>query len=48
MKAKAFILVSLILVVAIFSGPLITPSVDGKEISDVKVLMIITEAFGWN
>jgi len=48
MKRKAIVLVSLLLVVAIFSSPSIMPTADGKEISDVKVLMIITEAFGWN
>jgi len=45
---RVFTLVSLILVVSFFSGPLLMPSVDAKEISDVKVLMIITEAFGWD
>jgi len=48
MKAKAIVLVSLLVVVAVFSGPLFTPTADGQEISDVKVLMIVTDAFGWN
>jgi len=46
--ARTFTLVSLILIVSIFSGPLLMPSIDAEEISDVKVLMIITEAFGWD
>jgi len=48
MKAKALALVSLLVVVAVFSGPLIVPLADGQVVSDVKVLMIVTEAFGWN
>ncbi|MHA1136282.1 MAG: DJ-1/PfpI family protein [Candidatus Thorarchaeota archaeon] len=48
MKDKALVLVSLLVVVAVFSGPLFTPTADGQEISDVKVLMIVTEGFGWN
>ncbi len=48
MKAKALALVSLLLVVAVFSSPLLMPTVEGQEISDVKVLMLICDGFGWN
>lgn len=48
MKAQALGIVSLIVIVAVFSGPLLMPITDGQEISDVKVLMLVTEAFGWN
>jgi putative intracellular protease/amidase len=48
MKAKALGLVSLLVIVAVFSGPLLMPVADGQEISEVKVLMLVTEAFGWN
>jgi putative intracellular protease/amidase len=48
MKAKAIVLVSIILVVAVFSGPLVMPSVEAQDVSDVKVLMLLTELFGWN
>ncbi|TFG31298.1 hypothetical protein EU528_06615 [Candidatus Thorarchaeota archaeon] len=48
MKARALAIVSLIVFVAILSGPLLMPVADGKEISDVKVLMLVTTAFGWN
>ncbi len=47
MKAKALAIVSLLLVVAVFSSPLFMP-VEGQEISDVKVLMLICDGFGWN
>ena len=48
MKAKGLILISLILLVAVFSGPLLIPTADGQEVTDVKVLMLVTDAFGWN
>ncbi|MCK5265744.1 MAG: DJ-1/PfpI family protein [Candidatus Thorarchaeota archaeon] len=48
MKTKALALVSLLLVVAVFSSPLLIPTAEGQEVSDIKVLMIITDAFGWN
>ncbi len=48
MKAKGLVLISLILLVAVFSGPLLIPTADGQEVTDVKVLMIVTEEFGWN
>ena len=48
MKAKALALVSLLVVVAVFSGPVIIPTAEGQGISDVKVLMIVADAFGWN
>lgn len=48
MKVKALALVSLLLVVAVFSSPLLMPTVEGQEISDVKVLMLICDGFGWN
>ncbi len=48
MKAKALALVSLLLVVAVFSSPLLMPTVEAQEVSDVKVLMLICDGFGWN
>ncbi|MGY5873658.1 MAG: DJ-1/PfpI family protein [Candidatus Thorarchaeota archaeon] len=48
MKNKALVLVSLLLVVAVISSPYLMPVADGQEISDVKVLMLIADAFGWN
>jgi len=48
MKTKALVLVSLLLVVAVFSSPLMMPIAEGQEISDVKVLMLIADGFGWN
>ena len=40
--------VSLLLVVAVFSSPLLMPTVEAQEICDVKVLILITDGFGWN
>jgi len=48
MKAKTLAIISLIIVVAIFAGPNVIPTAEAHDVSDVKVLMIITEAFGWN
>ena len=48
MKTKALVLVSLLLVVAVFSSPLLMPIAEGQEVSDVKVLMLIADGFGWN
>jgi len=48
MKAKAFTLISLIVIITIIAGPTLMPAADAQDVSDVKVLMIITEAFGWN
>lgn len=48
MKAKALAFVTLIAVVALFAGPEIMPAATAQDVSDVKVLMIITEAFGWD
>jgi len=48
MKAKSLALVTLLLVVAVFSSPLLMPTVEGQEISDVKVLVLICDGFGWN
>jgi putative intracellular protease/amidase len=48
MKLKAITLVSLILLVAIATGPILTPTAQGQEISDIKVLMLISDYFGWN
>jgi len=48
MKTKTLALVSLLLIVGVFSSPLLMPTADGQEISDVKVLILITDGFGWN
>jgi putative intracellular protease/amidase len=48
MKAKAIVFVSLIIAVAIFTGPGLVPTATAQDVSDVSVLMLITEAFGWN
>jgi putative intracellular protease/amidase len=48
MKTKALAFVTLIAVVALFAGPGIMPAASAQDVSDVKVLMIITEAFGWD
>ena len=48
MKTKALVFVSLILVVAIFASPGLMPTATAQDVSDVQVLMLITESFGWN
>jgi putative intracellular protease/amidase len=48
MKIKAISLVSLIMLLAILSNPVLVSTVQGQEISDVKVLMLISDYFGWN
>jgi putative intracellular protease/amidase len=48
MKLKAITLLSLIVFVAIIWNPVLVPTVQGQEISDVKVLMLISDYFGWN
>jgi putative intracellular protease/amidase len=48
MKIKAISLVSLIVFLAILSNPILVPTVQGQEVSDVKVLMLISDYFGWN
>ncbi|MFW9956585.1 MAG: DJ-1/PfpI family protein [Candidatus Odinarchaeota archaeon] len=48
MKLKAISLVSLIILVVIVSNPVLVPSVDGQDVSDIKVLMLISDYFGWN
>jgi putative intracellular protease/amidase len=50
MKLKAISLVSMIVLVAIVSSPALLPTVEAQaqEISDVKVLMLISDYFGWN
>jgi putative intracellular protease/amidase len=48
MKLKALSLVSLIVFIAILSSPVLILTAQGQEISDVKVLMLISDYFGWN
>jgi len=48
MKLKAISLVSLIILVVIISNPVLVPSVNGQDVSDIKVLMLISDYFGWN
>ncbi|MGY5859024.1 MAG: DJ-1/PfpI family protein [Candidatus Thorarchaeota archaeon] len=48
MKAKALLLVTLVLAVALIASPNFVPTAEAQEISDVKVLMLVTNAFGWN
>ena len=48
MKSKAISLVVLIVFVAVVSSPVLVPTAEAQEISDVKVLMLISDYFGWN
>lgn len=48
MKFKALVLLSLIVIISVISSPSSLPIVEGKEITDVKVLMLISDNFGWN
>jgi len=48
MKLKAISVVSLIIFVAIVSSPVLMPTVQGQEVGDIKVLMLISNYFGWN
>lgn len=48
MKVKALVILSIFLAVVVFSGPLFVPTVDAQEVSDIKVLMLICDGFGWN
>lgn len=48
MKLRAISLVVLILFVAAISSPAIVPTAEAQEIGDVKVLMLISDFFGWN
>ena len=48
MKLKAVFLVSLIVLVAVASSPVLMSTAQGQEISDVRVLMLISDYFGWN
>ncbi len=48
MKFRAISLVVLIVFIAVVSSPVLVPTAEAQEISDVKVLMLITDYFGWN
>ena len=48
MKLKALILLSLIMTTSVVSSSTSFPIAEGKEITDVKVLMLICDNFGWN
>ncbi|TFG31230.1 hypothetical protein EU527_12925 [Candidatus Thorarchaeota archaeon] len=48
MKLRALVLLSLISITVIASSSFISPIAEDKEISDVKVLMLICDGFGWN
>lgn len=48
MKARALALISLIVIIATIPGPTMMPIAEAQDVSDVNVLMIVTEAFGWN
>ncbi len=48
MRLKAITLLSLIVLVSVVPSPVLVPVVQGQEISDVKVLMLIADYFGWN
>ena len=48
MKIKALVLLSLIVLVSVSSSPWLMAAVEGKEITDLKVLMLISDNFGWN
>ena len=48
MKLKALVVLSLIIAISTTSSPLLLPASEEKEITDVKVLMLICDNFGWN
>ena len=48
MKAKALLLISLIAIVTAIASPTLMPIANTQDVSDVKVLMLICDGFGWN
>lgn len=48
MKHTAIPLISLIILVSVLSVPVLMPTSVGQEISDINVMMLISDGFGWN
>ncbi len=48
MKLKAISLIALLVFLAVFSNPILLPTAQAQEVSDIKVLMLISNYFGWN
>ena len=48
LRLEAITLLSLIVLVSVVPSPVLLPAMQGQEISDIKVLMLIADYFGWN
>jgi putative intracellular protease/amidase len=48
MKLRMLLVTTLLIISATLSNPTVLPALDIPETSDVKVLMLIADSFGWN